>query len=695
MAVAIPGMLPTAAAAVMAKDSCSGDGLRRTESAADFAGIRRSRSEPVLRCSLIVPRAAELKSSRSVGIFPFQLNGSFLPKSVRSFLFETEEAAAEMQLVDPEDSDEDLRAEEGLGKRKRANWVERLLELRYRWRDRQKKDEEEGEGEEEEEGDGDYYCGANYDSEEEEGDVGQKSEWDRDSFTRLLARVPWSDAKLFSQLATLCNMAYLIPEIKAEDLKKYYDLRFVTSSLEKKSEASAIKSKLEVDSTQPPPTAPAIAVREPRRQVRPSVAYEIAASAASYVQSRAKGLLSLGGKPGPHPDDAPAEGTRCEGAESSPSAAGNRVYKSEVAAYVAASAMTAVVAAEEEARQEAAMDLRSLHSSPCEWFVCDEPATRTRCFFIQGSDSLASWQANLFFEPTKFEDTGVLVHRGIYEAAKGIYEQFMPEIESHVKAHGDRARLRFSGHSLGGSLALLVSLMLLARGAVGPLALLPVVTFGAPSVFCGGQRVLESLGVDEGHVRSVMMHRDIVPRAFSCSYPHHVALVLKRLNGAFRSHPCLNNEKVLYSPLGKTYILQPDEKSSPSHPLLPQGAALYSLDPADANSSLSKSTISSALRAFINSPHPLETLSDPSAYGSEGTILRDHESINYVKAINGLLRQHTKSVVRRSREKRLRLWWPLLTSNPNGLTGQSSWVGHSNSTVEKGGLASKELVTGT
>jgi len=136
----------------------------------------------------------------------------------------------------------------------------------------------------------------------------------------------------------------------------------------------------------------------------------------------------------------------------------------------------------------------------------------------------------------------VLVHRGIYEAAKGIYEQFMPEILDHLNRYGDKAKFRFTGHSLGGSLSLLVNLMLRARGAVPASALLPVVTFGSPSVFCGGRRVVDELGLDEGHICSVMMHRDIVPRAFSCNYPNHAAQLVKRLNGAFRSHPCLNRE---------------------------------------------------------------------------------------------------------------------------------------------------------
>lgn len=134
----------------------------------------------------------------------------------------------------------------------------------------------------------------------------------------------------------------------------------------------------------------------------------------------------------------------------------------------------------------------------------------------------------------------MLVHRGIYEAAKGIYEQFKPIILEHLEKYGERAQFRFTGHSLGGSLSLLVNLMLLTRKVVKPSALRPVVTFGSPFVFCNGQKILDELGLNEDHIHCVIMHRDIVPRAFSCNYPDHVAQLLKRLHGTFRSHPCLN-----------------------------------------------------------------------------------------------------------------------------------------------------------
>lgn len=132
------------------------------------------------------------------------------------------------------------------------------------------------------------------------------------------------------------------------------------------------------------------------------------------------------------------------------------------------------------------------------------------------------------------------MHRGIYEAAKGIYHQMLTEVQAHLKHHGDSAIFRFTGHSLGGSLAVLVNLMLLIRGDAPPSSLLPVITFGAPSIMCGGDYLLRKLGLPRSHVQGIMLHRDIVPRAFSCHYPDQVAKILKAVNRNFRDHPCLN-----------------------------------------------------------------------------------------------------------------------------------------------------------
>ncbi|KAI7742286.1 hypothetical protein M8C21_002474 [Ambrosia artemisiifolia] len=549
----------------------------------------------------------KLKNSRSMGVFHFNQSSSIVPNAVKTDICDSEVV------------------KEG---KKRANWMEMLMEIRSRWVQKQNN---ELDGDIEEEKGCDDGCEVDYSDDEDNIIINQET------FSGMLKNVSWSDIKHLSQLAFLCNIAYVIPEIEENDLRRYYDLTFVTSSLERKAIAEAICV---------PVTTSEANQRTEKRITRTSAAYEIAASAATYVQSQAGRLINLKSEPRPKEDgDIVLDKT-----DSS-----QRVYNSEMAAYMAATTITAVVAAPEKEKQEAAKDLQSLHSSPCEWFICDDSSIYTRCFVIQGSDSVASWQANLFFEPTKFEETGVLVHRGIYEAAKGIYEQFMPHILEHMNRYGERAKLQFTGHSLGGSLSLLVNLMLLTRNVVKPSALRPVVTFGSPFVFCNGQKILDQLGLDENHVHCVMMHRDIVPRAFSCNYPNHVAQLLKRLCGTFRSHPCLNKNSLLYTPMGKMFIIQPDAKSSPHHPLLPPGSALYAMENTNCGST------KTALRAFLNSPHPIETLQHPTAYGSDGTILKDHDSSNYLKAVNEIIRQHTKTFIKKPKEQR-NLLWPLLTS---------------------------------
>ncbi|KAL2345896.1 hypothetical protein Fmac_007181 [Flemingia macrophylla] len=689
MAHTTVGMPTSPAAMDIAKEH---NGLRRSQSSTEMCTrsiMRRSYSDNHLCCRINLIQASsvspKLKSNLSMGISPFQFSGSILPNSLRSLLFDPE-TGKDMSVREKEVSIEENMVESSKEEIvNRANWVERLMEIKKHWRNRLPKESI----------DPDAICNSNkYDECECDADdsvcvVGDDEDehevtYDRESFSKFLVQVPLSDTKLYSQLAFLCNMAYVIPQIKAKDLRRYYNLEFITSSLEKKAEVAKLKVKLDQDSTRVP-IDDSVACQDVSKKEKDNtqkhqiqVAYDIAASAASYVQLRAKDLLYHAAKSQQSENEDSKEGgdslrEELEGT--------SRGYKSEVAAYVAASTMTAVVAAGEKEKQEAAKDLRSLHSSPCEWFVCDDPSNYTRCFVIQGSDSLASWQANLFFEPTKFEDTDVLVHRGIYEAAKGIYKQFMPEIMDHLERHGDRAKLQFTGHSLGGSLSLLVHLMLLTNKVVSPSTLRPVVTFGSPFVFCGGQQIINELGVDESHIHSVMMHRDIVPRAFSCNYPNHVAVVLKRLNSSFRSHPCLLKNKLLYSPLGKIFILQPNEKTSPPHPLLPPGSAFYVLDNTKCGYS------SSVIKTFLNQPHPIDTLSDPTAYGSEGSILRDHDSSNYLKAMNGVLRQHSKIVVRRVRKQRINQLWPLLTS-----PSPHSWSHEEN--LERCRLMTKEIVTG-
>ncbi|KAF5828980.1 hypothetical protein DUNSADRAFT_16742 [Dunaliella salina] len=279
----------------------------------------------------------------------------------------------------------------------------------------------------------------------------------------------------------------------------------------------------------------------------------------------------------------------------------------------------------------------------CDWFVCDDEATNIRYFAIQGSITLQHWQINLQFDPVVFEDPtyGVRVHRGVYE-----------------------------GHSLGGSLSTLLTLLLLHRGVAHPQQVAPAYAFGAPAVFCGGEDesaflqqpqqqqqqqqcreegnekairvqeqapapaapavsasapavdasapavdasvpavhasahasmpaqdvdaeairntrsslgLLQRLGLTDRHFVNIIMHRDIVPRAFGCDYAL-VADLLKQWLPSFKTHPPLQGAyKSLYNFLGSVAVLKP-HKSSPfvqpadaGHPLLPELPGLFHL----------------------------------------------------------------------------------------------------------------------
>ncbi|TXG63325.1 hypothetical protein EZV62_010319 [Acer yangbiense] len=552
-----------------------------------------------------------------------------------------------------------------------GNWVLKILHVRSLWKDDVKQGQE---AEKEEDVVNDQTNGNDLDDDDDDEEVcdacriddddEREVEFDRDSFSRLLKRVTLAEAKLYAQMSYLGSLAYSIPNIKPGNLLKYRGLKFVTSSVEKKELAMKAEKNQVSSEKQESESKPEVeAVEEHKNdgyRISASSAYHIAASAASYLHSHTRSILPLKSSKADGREDSTGGGSRSDNTVN--------MMNLEVASLMATTdSVTAVVAAKEEVKQAVADGLKSTRSSPCEWFICDDDQSDTRFFVIQGSESMASWQANLLFEPIQFEGFDVPVHRGIYEAAKGIYEQMLPEVHAHLKARGNHATFRFTGHSLGGSLSLLVNLMLLIRGEVPASALLPVITFGAPAIMCGGDRLLHKLGLPKSHIQAITMHRDIVPRAFSCNYPNHVAELLKAVNGNFRNHPCLNNQKLLYTPMGELLILQPEEKFSPQHPLLPSGSGLYFLTRPLLETGDAEKQLRAAQLVFLNSPHPLEILSDRSAYGSEGTIQRDHDMSSYLKSVRGVIRQELNRIRKARREHRRKLWWPLVL--PRGISG--------------------------
>ena len=333
--------------------------------------------------------------------------------------------------------------------------------------------------------------------------------------------------------------------------------------------------------------------------------------------------------------------------------------------------------------------------APTEWFVADDDERLLRYFVIQGSDSIDCWRANLTFDPVPFENPalGISVHRGVYEAAVALYDEILPFVQAHLAAHPlDEPKLALTGHSLGGSLATVVGLMMVLRGDVPLSALTPIVTFGSAAAFCsdgcctycqhtgaeacdldaGCSSILEKMDVPNDLILNVMMHMDIVPRAFACDYSL-VVDIFKRLV-AFKDHTCLmtGTRRVMYTPVGETYVLQPSTANAPQHPLLPDGLGIYRMrdppawesfgkrvisgggglwrrggeeeeeEPSYVRSSSSvsgyrfrcASTLSEALFGLLNTPHPLDILADPNAYGPRGKISLYHNPYNYTSVLN-------------------------------------------------------------
>lgn len=97
--------------------------------------------------------------------------------------------------------------------------------------------------------------------------------------------------------------------------------------------------------------------------------------------------------------------------------------------------------------------------------------------------------------------------------------------------------------------------------------------------------LLAGLGLSDDHVVNVIMHKDIVPRAFVCDYTAVVG-VLQRWWPSFRDHSTLQDDagphKALYNFIGRIAVLRPPEglpfvlgAADASHPMLPNHPALY------------------------------------------------------------------------------------------------------------------------
>lgn len=112
-------------------------------------------------------------------------------------------------------------------------------------------------------------------------------------------------------------------------------------------------------------------------RISAAATYQIAASAAAYLHSHTKSILPFvySNKSKVKAD---SSFVSCGSMEND-----NMMNEEMTSLMATTDSVTAVVAAKEEVKQAVADDLNSSHSSPCEWFICDDDQAGTRFFVIQ------------------------------------------------------------------------------------------------------------------------------------------------------------------------------------------------------------------------------------------------------------------------------------------------------------------------
>lgn len=225
--------------------------------------------------------------------------------------------------------------------------------------------------------------------------------------------------KFFHQLKIIDFITYFLQPI---NLLKYHGLRFIISSLEKKGHSFIAQNSSTSDqlrhSAEPAPTLELEADetwKETGAWFSTSVAY----------------LLSFTERISPF---LPRKMKNCE--DSSNAVSSNEheptVRSSEFTSFLALKDSVTAIVDGKELLNAAELNSVCSSSSPCEWFICDDDRSGTRYFVIQvkllfififififnfgyfqmeliwdfsfqGSESLASWQVNLLFEPIQFE----------------------------------------------------------------------------------------------------------------------------------------------------------------------------------------------------------------------------------------------------------------------------------------------------
>ena len=157
--------------------------------------------------------------------------------------------------------------------------------------------------------------------------------------------------------------------------------------------------------------------------------------------------------------------------------------------------------------------------------------------------------------PCGLGERGLKAHSGFLTVAEEIWPVVKPLVTD--PAVGPRAELVFAGHSMGGTLGLLLCLLARAEGGRAPGGL-RTVAFGSPpaltSTAADGAAALELGGLDPANVQTFVLDRDPVPRSLLAAGPtYRAALRVAGVKPLLAARQFLFQDSLL-SPGGEKFL---------------------------------------------------------------------------------------------------------------------------------------------
>jgi len=176
------------------------------------------------------------------------------------------------------------------------------------------------------------------------------------------------------------------------------------------------------------------------------------------------------------------------------------------------------------------------------------------------------------FEPRlTWPQDSLVAHAGVASIARAVW----PELEGLLRGHP--GAVVFAGHSMGGSLAVLLSCMCRLRLRLPEGRILPAHAFGSPPVLAhkdggGGGRVMRSLRLPPSSIRSFVHLHDIIPRAGLAADPVHALLkqaplvggLLSLRSALFGQSSMLSESRFLFESCGHVYLLSYEQDEGAS-----------------------------------------------------------------------------------------------------------------------------------